>query len=122
VPEGAIHTTIHFDYNAGDRSLTQEEFNERQLGLAAELARRFGWRGRSRHGERVAGRPGDAGPRGGRAPEGAQEKNGDLDRRVADLEAQLAASAPDPGWERERAGIRRRVEKLASTLEDLLEE
>jgi len=55
-----------------------------------------------------------------------KEKNGALERRVADLEADLeaqrAASAPDPGWEGERAGIRRRVEKLASTLEDLLEE
>jgi len=51
-----------------------------------------------------------------------KEKNGARERRIADLEAQLAAAAPDPGWEGERAGIRRRVETLASTLEDLLEE
>lgn len=46
VPEGAVNTTIHFVYNAGDRTLTQDEVNERQAGLAAELARRFGWRGK----------------------------------------------------------------------------
>ncbi len=46
VPAGAVNTTIHFLYNAGDRSLTQDEVNERQAGLAAELARRFGWRGK----------------------------------------------------------------------------
>jgi phenylalanyl-tRNA synthetase beta chain len=46
VPAGAVNTTIHFDYNAGDRSLTQEEVNERQAALAAELARRFAWRGK----------------------------------------------------------------------------
>jgi phenylalanyl-tRNA synthetase beta chain len=46
VPAGAVNTTIHFLYNAGDRSLTQEEVNERQAVVAAELARRFGWRGK----------------------------------------------------------------------------
>ncbi|HEX6903247.1 MAG TPA: phenylalanine--tRNA ligase subunit beta [Thermoanaerobaculia bacterium] len=45
VPEGAVNTTISFHYNAGDRSLTQEEVNARQLGLNQELERRFGWRG-----------------------------------------------------------------------------
>jgi phenylalanyl-tRNA synthetase beta chain len=45
VPEGAVNTTLTFHYNAGDRSLTQDEVNERQLGLAAELTRRFGWKG-----------------------------------------------------------------------------
>lgn len=45
VPEGAVNTTIAFHYNAGERSLTQEEVNERQLALSAELERRFGWRG-----------------------------------------------------------------------------
>jgi phenylalanyl-tRNA synthetase beta chain len=44
VPEEAVNTTITFHYNAVDRSLTQDEVNERQLGLAAELTRRFGWR------------------------------------------------------------------------------
>jgi|HubBroStandDraft_3_1064219.scaffolds.fasta_scaffold21068_2 phenylalanyl-tRNA synthetase beta chain len=44
VPEGAVNTTITFLYNARDRSLTQEEVNARQLALAAELDRRFGWR------------------------------------------------------------------------------
>ncbi|MES1245281.1 MAG: phenylalanine--tRNA ligase subunit beta [Acidobacteriota bacterium] len=44
VPEGAINTTVHFLYNSPERSLTQEEVNERQLALAAELQRRFGWK------------------------------------------------------------------------------
>ncbi len=45
VPAGAVNTTLTFHYNAGDRSLTQDEVNERQLELAAELTRRFGWKG-----------------------------------------------------------------------------
>lgn len=45
VPENAVNTTIHFLYNSPERSLTQEEVNERQLALAAELQRRFGWKG-----------------------------------------------------------------------------
>lgn len=44
VPDGAVNTTITLLYNAGDRSLTQEEVNERQLGLSRELERRYGWR------------------------------------------------------------------------------
>jgi phenylalanyl-tRNA synthetase beta chain len=42
VPEGAVATTISFEYNAGERSLTQDEVNERQAPVAAELERRFG--------------------------------------------------------------------------------
>lgn len=45
VPAGAVNTTIAFSYNAGDRSMTQDEVNERQLALASELIRRFGWKG-----------------------------------------------------------------------------
>lgn len=45
VPEGAVNTTIHFLYNSPERSLTQEEVNERQLALTTELQRRFGWKG-----------------------------------------------------------------------------
>jgi phenylalanyl-tRNA synthetase beta chain len=45
VAEGAVNTTISFFYNAGDRSLTQDEVNARQLPLGEELERRFGWRG-----------------------------------------------------------------------------
>jgi phenylalanyl-tRNA synthetase beta chain len=45
VPEGAVKTTISFFYNARERSLTQGEVNERQLGLHEELERRFGWKG-----------------------------------------------------------------------------
>ncbi len=45
VPEGAVNTTLSFQYNALDRSLTQEEVNARQLGLNQELERRFGWKG-----------------------------------------------------------------------------
>jgi len=44
VPEGAVNTTITFLYNSRERSLTQEEVNERQGTLTAELTRRFGWR------------------------------------------------------------------------------
>jgi phenylalanyl-tRNA synthetase beta chain len=43
VPAGAVNTTIHFVYNAADRSLTQEEVNERHRELAAALVERFGW-------------------------------------------------------------------------------
>jgi len=49
-------------------------------------------------------------------------RNGELESRVAELETRLAASPPHGEWEGERDDIRRRVEKLASTLEDLLEE
>jgi phenylalanyl-tRNA synthetase beta chain len=42
VPGGAVNTTIAFYYNAGDRSLTQDEVNARQRALADELNRRFG--------------------------------------------------------------------------------
>lgn len=45
VAAGAVNTTISFFYNAGDRSLTQDEVNARQHPLGEELARRFGWRG-----------------------------------------------------------------------------
>jgi len=45
VPEGAVNTTLYFLYNSPERSLTQEEINERQERLAAELERRFGWDG-----------------------------------------------------------------------------
>ena len=44
VPDGAVNTTISFLYNSQERSLTQDEVNERQSGLTAELERRFGWR------------------------------------------------------------------------------
>ncbi|HVT16466.1 MAG TPA: phenylalanine--tRNA ligase subunit beta [Thermoanaerobaculia bacterium] len=45
VPEGAVNTTIAFLYNARDRSLSQDEVNERQAALTQELERRFGWKG-----------------------------------------------------------------------------
>ncbi len=45
VPEGAVNTTLYFLYNAGDRSLTQEEVNERQVALVRALQSRFGWKG-----------------------------------------------------------------------------
>lgn len=45
VPEGAVNTTLYFLYNAGDRSLTQSEVNERQMALVRELESRFGWKG-----------------------------------------------------------------------------
>lgn len=49
-------------------------------------------------------------------------RNGELESRVAELEAQLAASPAHGEWEGERDDIRRRVEKLASTLEEMLED
>ncbi|MBZ0113448.1 MAG: phenylalanine--tRNA ligase subunit beta [Thermoanaerobaculia bacterium] len=42
VPSGSVNTTIHFRYNAEDRSLTQDEVNERQTVLADFLRDRFG--------------------------------------------------------------------------------
>ncbi|MBZ0088911.1 MAG: hypothetical protein K8H90_00890 [Thermoanaerobaculia bacterium] len=42
VPAGAVATTITFDYHAGERTLAQDEVNERQASLAARLERRFG--------------------------------------------------------------------------------
>jgi phenylalanyl-tRNA synthetase beta chain len=47
VPEGAVNTTIYFLYNAEDRSLTQEEVNERHEALRQRLEGRFGWKGQS---------------------------------------------------------------------------
>lgn len=43
VPAGAVNTTLYFVYNAPDRSLTQEEVNDRQRQLAAALEERCGW-------------------------------------------------------------------------------
>lgn len=43
VPEGAVNTTAYFVYNADDRSLTQEEVNQRQQALTALLEAEFGW-------------------------------------------------------------------------------
>lgn len=42
VPIGAVATTITFDYHGGNRSLTQDEVNDRHAALQAELERRFG--------------------------------------------------------------------------------
>jgi len=41
VPSGAVATTITFDYHGGERTLTQDEVNEAQNEIAAELERRF---------------------------------------------------------------------------------
>ncbi|MDH3746278.1 MAG: phenylalanine--tRNA ligase subunit beta, partial [Acidobacteriota bacterium] len=45
VPAGAVNSTIFFRYVSNERSLTQEEVNERHLRLAVRLDERFGWRG-----------------------------------------------------------------------------
>jgi phenylalanyl-tRNA synthetase beta chain len=45
VPDGAVNTTISFEYNARERSLTQEEVNAQQLDLNQKLMDRFGWKG-----------------------------------------------------------------------------
>ena len=42
VPEGCVNTTLHFEYNAKNRSLTQNEVNERQADLSAKLKEQFG--------------------------------------------------------------------------------
>ena len=42
VPAGAVNTTVHFVYQLADRSLTQDEVNERQRALASALQARFG--------------------------------------------------------------------------------
>ncbi len=42
VPENAVATTVHFVYQAPDRSLLQEEVNQRQARLAGELEQRLG--------------------------------------------------------------------------------
>ena len=42
IPAGAVATTIAFHYNAPERSLTQEEVNQRHQALAGDLERRFG--------------------------------------------------------------------------------
>ena len=43
VPDDAVNTTIGFHYNARDRSLTQEEINERQSALTRTLEDSYGW-------------------------------------------------------------------------------
>ena len=52
VPAGAVNTTLHFLYNSEQESLTQEEVNQRQQALTAELERRFGWQDPDVHKER----------------------------------------------------------------------
>ena len=44
VPPGAVNSTIFFRYVSADRSLTQEEVNQRHEALAGRLEERFGWR------------------------------------------------------------------------------
>lgn len=52
-----------------------------------------------------------------------QEENRKLQRRVGELEERLAeGEGAASGWDEERDEIRRRVEGLVRTLEDLLEE
>jgi phenylalanyl-tRNA synthetase beta chain len=45
VPTGAVNTTLYFLYNAEDRSLKQEEVNERHEAVRRQLTERFGWKG-----------------------------------------------------------------------------
>jgi phenylalanyl-tRNA synthetase beta chain len=45
VPEGGVNTTIYFVYNSDERTLTQEEVNERHQDLVRDLENQFGWRG-----------------------------------------------------------------------------
>jgi phenylalanyl-tRNA synthetase beta chain len=44
VPDGAVNTTIGFLYNAVDRSLTQDEVNERHEAVRQRVTDRFGWK------------------------------------------------------------------------------
>ncbi|MBW2278569.1 MAG: hypothetical protein JRF63_13840, partial [Deltaproteobacteria bacterium] len=48
VPAGAVNTTIYFRYNSADRSLTQDEVNERHHRLVLELDEVFGWKEQGR--------------------------------------------------------------------------
>ena len=48
VPAGAVNTTVWFRYNSADRSLTQEEVNERHHQLVADLEQAFGWKEQDR--------------------------------------------------------------------------
>jgi phenylalanyl-tRNA synthetase beta chain len=45
VPEGAVNTTLWFLYAHPERTLTQDEVNDRQQALTEDLQQRFGWRG-----------------------------------------------------------------------------
>jgi phenylalanyl-tRNA synthetase beta chain len=42
VPAGSVNTTVHFVYNAADRSLTQEEVNGYHTAIAQALVAAFG--------------------------------------------------------------------------------
>ena len=44
VPAGAANSTLFFRYVSAERSLTQDEVNERHQALTARLAERFGWK------------------------------------------------------------------------------
>jgi FtsZ-binding cell division protein ZapB len=54
--------------------------------------------------------------------EAQRERNGQLETRVGELEAALAAGASGPGddWPEERAELERRVDRLIARLESLL--
>ncbi len=47
VPDGAVNTTIWFRYNAGDRSLTQDEVNSFQQLIRSRLEEEFGWQAKT---------------------------------------------------------------------------
>ena len=66
VPDGAVSTTISFHYNARDRSLTQEEINDRQTALARALEEGLGW-------DRA--RPGETGPGEGRSTQPSRRQD-----------------------------------------------
>lgn len=51
VPSGAVATTVRFVYQSSERSLSQDEVNERQGRLVAELERRFGFEQGGRDGK-----------------------------------------------------------------------
>ena len=86
IPAGAVATTIAFHYNAPERSLTQEEVNQRHQALAGDLERRFGStdgpQRRRSDDSRLHGRPRSAGERSRRA-----------DRRAAEREPASGAGA-----------------------------
>lgn len=48
--------------------------------------------------------------------------NRGLEKKVAQLEKKLEAAASDTDWEAERKGIRKRVGKLVSDLEKLVQD
>ena len=122
VPEGAVNTTIHFLYNAADRSLTQEEVNARQArprrppAGALRLARARRRRACNRHGERGMSRP----PPGSATLPGMDSPRRSFDARrplgsPSSSSASARRSPRSAACARENRRLEREVAKLRKT-------